>query len=194
MSRRTSFQLVLLCTASLAILTPAYSVENIFGTDGNDSLAGTSGGDEIVGGNGNDVLAGKGGDDVLLGGNGDDLLLGGTGDDVLFGGRGIDRLYGGPGADRFVYFVDTLEIDEVMDFNPEQNDTVFLKRKYSDIDINSASNEITADDVRIDDAGDVEIRLNHSDWTRVIRLHEQNLELNSQELTEGLLLTFRRRF
>ena len=185
MSRRTSLQLVLLCTASLAIPTPAHTVENIFGSDGNDFLAGTSSDDEIFGGNGDDVLIGKGGDDVLRGGNGNDVLL---------GGLGIDRLYGGPGADRFVFGMDSLEVDEVMDFNPEQNDTVLLKRKYSDLDINSASNEITADDVRVNDAGDVEVRLNHNDWARVVKLHGQNLALNSQELAEGLLLTFSRRF
>ena len=194
MSFRALFQLLLLYGALFTTLTPGYTAGNIFGTAGDDALFGTSGDDEIVGGEGDDILAGNDGNDVLRGGNGDDVLRGGNGDDVLYGGLGIDRFYGGPGADRFVIFMDDLETDEVMDFSPEQKDSVFLHRKYIDDDPSIEPDDINADGVRIDEAGDVEVRLNHRDWTRVIRLHEKNLELNSQELTGGILLTFTRRF
>ena len=194
MSFKPSFQLVLLCYFFLAALTPGHAVENIFCSDGNDSLFGTSDSDEIDGGSGNDVLAGNDGDDVLRGGSGDDVLRGGDGDDTLYAGLGIDRLYGGPGADRFVFAIDEMGVDEVMDFNPEQNDTIFLRRKYTAVDTNTTPYEITADNVRVDDEGDVEIQLKHSNWTRIVRLNEQNLELNSRELTGGLQLFFTRRF
>ena len=194
MSLRSSSQLVLLCYFFLAALTTGYTAENIFGSDGNDSLFGTSASDAIVGGKGNDILTGNDGDDILRGGSGDGVLLGGNGDDILYGGLGIDRLYGGPGADRFVFAIDEMGGDEVMDFNPEQNDTIFLRRKYTAVDTNTTPYEITADNVRVDDEGDVEIQLKHSNWTRIVRLNEQNLELNSRELTGGLQLFFTRRF
>ena len=194
MSLRPSFQLVLFCYFSLAALTTGYAAENIFGSDDNDSLLGTSAGDEIVGGNGNDVLAGNDGDDVLRGGNGDDLLRGGNGDDILYGGPGVDRLYGGPGADRFVFAIDETGADEVMDFNPEQNDTVFLQRKYTEMDINTTPDEITGENIRIDDEGTVEVQSQNSNWVTAVRLNQTNLKINSREVTGGLQLFFTRQF
>ena len=203
MSLRSSFQLVLLCYFSLVALTTGYAVENIFGSDDNDSLLGTSGGDEIIGGNGNDVLAGYdgddvlrggNGDDVLRGGNGDDVLRGGNGDDVLYGGLGSDQLYGGPGADRFVFAIDETGADEVMDFNPEQNDTVFLQRKYTEMDINTTPDEITGENIRIDDEGTVEVQSQNSNWVTAVRLNQTNLKINSREVTGGLQLFFTRQF
>jgi Ca2+-binding RTX toxin-like protein len=189
----------------LASLRPAYATENIFGSDYSDILLGTSGIDEIFGGYGDDVLTGNDGNDLLHGGNGDDILRGGNGDDVLRGGdgddelrggngddmlygeAGVDRLYGGLGADRFVFEIGAEETDEVMDFNPGQNDTVWLQGNYSEY-------THTADSIRIDNEGDLEIRLGHENWSRVVRLNNNNLDLDVEELTEGLQLHFSRRF
>ncbi len=116
---------------------PAEPVLNeIFGTDAQDSLNGTdqadvllgfeaedvlwgdAGADRLDGGGGNDQLWGADGDDLLLGQSGDDILGGDAGDDVLLGGAGSDQLMGGPGADRFQ--VDWPEAgvapDRIMDF------------------------------------------------------------------------------
>ena len=194
MSLRIGFQPVLLCYFSLLVLTTGYTVENIFGTDDNDSLLGTSGSDEIVGGNGNDILAGNDGDDVLRGGSGDDELRGGKGDDVLYGGPGVDRLYGGPGADRFVFVLDEAGTDEVMDFSPEQNDTVFLQSRYTEMDINTTTDAITEENVRIDDEGIVEVQLNNSNWVTAARLNQTNLKINGREVAGGLQLFFTRQF
>ena len=185
MPLRSVFQLVLLCYFSVVTLTTGYTAENIFGSDDNDSLLGTSGSDEIVGGNGNDVLAGN---------DGDDVLRGGSGDDVLYGGPGIDRLYGGPGADRFVLAIDETGADEVMDFNPEQNDTVFLQRKYTEMNINTTPEKITGESVRVDDQGNVEVQSKNGNWTRTVRLNQTNLKINSREVTGGLELFFTRRY
>jgi hypothetical protein len=205
MSYRSSLPLVLFCCFLLASLKPVYATENILGSDHSDILLGTSGSDEMFGGYGDDVLTGNDGSDLLHGGNGDDLLRGGNGDDVLrggdgddelrggdgddilYGGLGVDRLYGGPGADRFVFEIDAEETDEVMDFNPAQNDTVWLQGNYSEY-------TYTADSIRIDNEGDLEIRLGHKDWSRVVRLHQKDLDLNVEELTGGLQLHFIRRF
>jgi Ca2+-binding RTX toxin-like protein len=200
---RSSFQLVLLCYFFLAAVTTGFTAENIFGSDGNDSLFGTSGGDEIVGGNGNDILTGNDGDDVLRGGNGDDVLRGGNGDDVLrggngddilYGGLGIDRLYGGPGADQFVFAIDEMGADEVMDFNPEQNDIVLLQSKYTDMDTSTTTDEITGERVRIDDEGSVEVQSQNGEWVRTVRLNQPNLKINSRETIGGLQLFFTREF
>ena len=57
------------------------SIENLTGTDHDDTLIGDAG---------NNILAGRDGDDMLRGGPGDDLLRGGPGADVLEGGDGMD--------------------------------------------------------------------------------------------------------
>ena len=86
------------------------------------------------------------------------------------------------------------QADEVIDFNPDQNDTIFLRRKYSEMDTNTKPYEITGESVRIDAEGDVEIQLKNSNWARIVRLNQHNLELNSREITGGLQLFFTRRF
>jgi Ca2+-binding RTX toxin-like protein len=194
MPLRSGFQLVLLCYFSVVTLTTGYTAENIFGSDGNDSLFGTSGSDEIAGGNGNDILAGDDGDDTLRGGRGDDVLRGGNGDDILYGGPGSDRLYGGPGADQFVFAIDEVGADEVMDFNPEQNDTVLLQSKYTEMDTNTTTDEITGERVRIDDEGSVEVQSKNGNWTRIAKLKQTNLQINSVEVSGGLQLFFTRRY
>ncbi len=57
------------------------SIENLTGTNFNDTLLGNGA---------NNVLAGLGGNDVLIGGAGNDTLNGGSGNDALNGGTGID--------------------------------------------------------------------------------------------------------
>jgi Ca2+-binding RTX toxin-like protein len=67
-----------------------YSIQNLIGGSGNDSLTGNNLVNLLNGGDGNDTLIGGGGNDILLGGNGDDVLNGGTGADQLNGGAGND--------------------------------------------------------------------------------------------------------
>lgn len=86
-----------------------FSIENIIGTGGSDTLIGDRGKNRISGRSGGDVIAGRGGSDLLLGGVGalaeypefdEDSLRGDGGDDVLRGGVGSDDLDGGAGRDR----------------------------------------------------------------------------------------------
>ncbi|MEM9682587.1 MAG: cadherin domain-containing protein, partial [Pseudomonadota bacterium] len=84
-------------------------IENVTGSDFNDTLTGDSADNTLVGGAGDDTLHGGtagggkgatiGGNDTLLGGAGNDQLDGGDGDDTLSGGEGDDVLIGGVGAD-----------------------------------------------------------------------------------------------
>jgi len=78
------------------------SIENVFGSNFNDSLIGTTGRNELHGASGNDVLKGGGGDDWLDGGTGDDILSAGLGSSVLDGGSGDDILKGVGGANTLI--------------------------------------------------------------------------------------------
>ncbi|UTW46542.1 CHRD domain-containing protein [bacterium SCSIO 12696] len=66
------------------------SIENLTGSDNDDSLTGDSGANTLDGGMGNDTLVGGGGADTLIGGEGDDILRGGGGPDTTDGGEGSD--------------------------------------------------------------------------------------------------------
>ncbi|WP_317277433.1 hypothetical protein [Kordiimonas aestuarii] len=68
------------------------AIENVIGSDYNDTLTGNAGANVLIGGMGADSLSGGTGNDTLLGGNGDDTLDGGDGEDYLFGGAGNDQL------------------------------------------------------------------------------------------------------
>jgi Ca2+-binding RTX toxin-like protein len=70
------------------------SIENITGSDHDDTL---------IGNDGNNVLRGVGGNNVLKGGGGADTLVGGPYSDTLMGGSGADFLDGGHGADTADY-------------------------------------------------------------------------------------------
>lgn len=94
--------------------------DQIFGTDGSNTISGLGGDDSIVARDGADTVSGGSGEDNIVGGSGSDNLNGGAGDDVLNGGNGNDRLTGGPGADEFDCGDGT---DTVVDFNEAEGDT-----------------------------------------------------------------------
>jgi serralysin len=75
------------------------SIENLTGTNFNDSLIGNAGNNVLTGLAGNDTLNGNAGSDTLNGGLGNDLLFGGAGADGLNGGLGADTMNGGTGND-----------------------------------------------------------------------------------------------
>ncbi|MEJ7933107.1 calcium-binding protein [Sphingobium sp. AN558] len=80
------------------------SINNtILGLDGQDILNGGDGIDDLDGGVGNDTLNGDGGNDRLFGGVGNDILNGGLGDDIIFGDAGSDSINGGDGTDLLSY-------------------------------------------------------------------------------------------
>lgn len=70
-------------------------VENLAGTNANDTLGGDAQANYILGFNGTDQLFGR---------NGADTLDGGAGNDTFFGGEGADRLIGGDGIDLAAYW------------------------------------------------------------------------------------------
>jgi Ca2+-binding RTX toxin-like protein len=100
-------------------LTSATGIEDVIGTDFDDTIFGNSRNNYLSASNGSDTIYGRGGDDELRGGWGtdylygdagfdklyggsdlsSDYLYGGTENDYLYGGHGDDWLYGGAGHD-----------------------------------------------------------------------------------------------
>ena len=90
------------------------SIENIIGSEGDDTITfiggvnvvdGRGGHDTINAGTGNDTVLGGAGNDVLNGEAGNDTLNGEAGDDTLVGGANNDTMLGGLGADTFLYTI-----------------------------------------------------------------------------------------
>jgi Ca2+-binding RTX toxin-like protein len=68
------------------------SIENLAGSDHDDTLYGNAGNNVLIGLDGDDILKGGGGADTLDAGDGADILKGGGGADSLNGGLGIDTV------------------------------------------------------------------------------------------------------
>lgn len=77
-------------------------VENLIGTDRNDSFIGNNAENRLEGGLGDDALSGRGQNDFLIGGTGNDQISGGTGVDFIIGGFGADTINGDAGDDHIV--------------------------------------------------------------------------------------------
>jgi Ca2+-binding RTX toxin-like protein len=67
-----------------------WTIENLQGSEHNDTLIGDDRINQLLGMGGNDFLDGGQNNDYLGGGDGNDLLKGGGGADMLVGGAGID--------------------------------------------------------------------------------------------------------
>ncbi|MGG5870978.1 retention module-containing protein [Pseudomonas peli] len=64
------------------------SIENLIGSNSNDTLTGNNSANLLFGGAGGDTLVGNGGDDILIGGLGADTMTGGSGKDTYLWQKG----------------------------------------------------------------------------------------------------------
>lgn len=86
--------------AGIQNATLAVNVEQIKGTQYNDTFLGLGASDNFWGGAGNDEMQGNGGNDHLNGEAGNDNIMGGSGNDELLGGSGNDSMDGGADNDK----------------------------------------------------------------------------------------------
>jgi Ca2+-binding RTX toxin-like protein len=75
------------------------NIEQVIGSQYDDSLVGDINNNSLFGGLGSDAISGLGGNDNLTGQEGNDSLDGGEGDDFLIGGAGNNTIIGGGGKD-----------------------------------------------------------------------------------------------
>ena len=78
-------------------------IENLFGSNFDDTLRGDDTDNIFLGQQGSDLIEGLGGNDIVFSKEGDDTLRGGAGDDILVGGEGADEYDGGADRDRVQY-------------------------------------------------------------------------------------------
>ena len=101
-------------TAGVTVNLGLLAAQNTLGA-GIDTLAGI---ENLVGSNFNDTLTGDSAGNRIDGGLGHDVLNGGGGDDLLIGGLGNNTLTGGSGADTFQWQAGNNGHDVITDFAP----------------------------------------------------------------------------
>src|SRR5262249_4644998 len=117
-----------------------FSIRNVTGSDGDDTIIGNDLPNTVFAGGGNDVITGNGGNDVLHGGDRDDTVNGGAGNDVVAGDKDDDWLIGGPGAD---YISGHEGIDTVTYAGYQVPVWVSLDGKYNDGAAGEGDNVLT---------------------------------------------------
>ncbi|SCW95214.1 MULTISPECIES: retention module-containing protein [unclassified Pseudomonas] len=101
-------------TSAVTVNLGLLAAQNTLGA-GTDTLSHI---ENLVGSNFNDTLTGDGASNRLDGGLGHDVLNGGGGDDLLIGGLGNNTLTGGSGADTFQWLAGNNGHDVITDFTP----------------------------------------------------------------------------
>ncbi len=141
---------------------------------------------------------------TLIGGDQDDLLRGSAGNDTIYGGLGTDRIYGGDGADRFVFDIDARETDQILDFDPAEGDEIWIRvnpdsKTSSPVGlrpdrIDLYLTDAPADRVRVNRKGDVEVRFEDREWTKLVRTGRSKLDVKINREGDHLRLRFSQQF
>ncbi|MEM7745900.1 MAG: hypothetical protein AAF409_19540, partial [Pseudomonadota bacterium] len=111
-----------LATGEIDVAREVRNFENVIGSNENDDIFGTDGANTIEGRGGSDLIITGDGDDVIFGGAGFDLIDPGNGNDVVYGGDGgaeIDAF----GATGNKLFVGGASSDAL--YSGEGDDTIF---------------------------------------------------------------------
>jgi len=75
------------------------NVEDVIGSDFDDTITGSESKNSLFGGDGKDIVSGGDGDDIIDGGLLADTLYGGGQNDTVHGNEGADTIFGGTGDD-----------------------------------------------------------------------------------------------
>jgi Ca2+-binding RTX toxin-like protein len=103
------------------------TIENVTGTETNDTITGGTGVNTLNGGGGDDILAGEAGNDIVQGGSGTDILSGNSGNDALQGGTGDDvYLFDADSALGSDSITETGTGTDILDFSATTTRTVTL--------------------------------------------------------------------
>ena len=89
---------------------------SLIGLGGDDELRGGDGGNSLHGGDGNDTIYGGKDDDFISTGAGNDSVEAGAGDDIIFVDTGNDTIFGGSGADKFVFRNEQFGVKTIKDW------------------------------------------------------------------------------
>lgn len=162
------------------------------GEDGDDVLYGSGASDVLTGGTGDDEIHASlvddprpggstdaepwGSGDWLSGGEGGDQLFGGAGNDLIEGGRGRDQIHGGGGNDVFRFHRVDYEdgvIDSISGF--DEGDQIRLGGLRG-------SGSIDADVSVFDIGADALIRIESTDFTYWIEVHNTTVELVESQI------------
>jgi triacylglycerol lipase len=154
--------LIVLLLTPLAVFSEERNL--ISGTEANDSLNGTTLADEIYGG---------------------------QGEDVIYGGEGLDLLYGGEGADTFVVNISDSTLDTVMDFNPEEGDSVLFNIDASRSKLNIPK-QLGSKNIKIDSKGNVKILLINNKSRNVINLKKSKFYFKVEDQGKYVRLVFKK--
>ena len=111
-----------------------------------------------------------------------------AGDDILIGGKGSDILFGGPGRDSFVIEFLSGAPDEIMDFRPEEGDTLSL----SDADAEQLEGSIKR--FRINRKGVVTYQFIGGKEIEAVKLNRHDLSLEDDPVGKGIRLNLSVRF
>lgn len=120
------------------------NIENIVGSDLEDTLIGDTEANYFTGGEGNDSLFGGAGNDMLFdfgvsddfisGGEGNDVIIVTEGENTIIGGLGNDYLEGGIGNDKFQYTGGD-GTDRIVNFNANQDLIDLISSGVSSLEI-----------------------------------------------------------
>ena len=114
-------------------------------------------------------IIGSSEDDAIMGTTNSDEIYGGLGNDTINGGFGDDMLYGGPGADTFVKNLSHKDVDIIMDYNIDENDSIVLSLK--DFNLNTTERLNFVRDIELDISGNLNVLLENNRWHTHLKIY-----------------------
>ncbi|MDW3095519.1 MAG: hypothetical protein R8G33_07600 [Gammaproteobacteria bacterium] len=117
-------------------------------------------------------IIGSSENDTIIGTTRSDQIYGGMGDDSINGGFGDDILYGGPGADTFVKNLSHRDIDIIMDYSIDENDSIVLSVK--DFNLNKKDKLDFVKDIELDIHGNLNVLLEDNNWHTHLKIYSNS--------------------